>query len=149
MKLPTVDQKYRSSINLPYSYEQGEHFHQDILIMEDCYQWRWASSMQDICCWFLFRKSDEIPFKRKAWTFLFFKIKLILSVANINTADFVHYLFFFKGVFSQLSRKHSVIISACFHVTKQLTFLCAIRQKYRNNRYIYLYNYLMHFADLY
>jgi hypothetical protein len=51
------------------SYEQGERFHPDINIMEQCYQGKWDPAMMDGYCWFL-QKEDETIHKKKKLLFV-------------------------------------------------------------------------------
>ena len=48
------------------SDEQGEHFHQDIAVMEKRYQEKWSPSMLADYCWTLARDQPELSYNRKA-----------------------------------------------------------------------------------
>ena len=51
------------------SEEHGEHFHQDIQVMEKRYQGRWDEAMMGDCVWTLIQEDktniqEEMPFER-------------------------------------------------------------------------------------
>ncbi|ESO12521.1 hypothetical protein HELRODRAFT_159075 [Helobdella robusta] len=48
------------------SDEHGEHFHQEIAVMESRYQGRWSSAMLADYCWFLQRDAPEAKHRRKS-----------------------------------------------------------------------------------
>ncbi|XP_066463509.1 uncharacterized protein [Eleutherodactylus coqui] len=50
------------------SDEQGERFHQDIQVMETCYQGFWNESMMADYCWMLYRDEPEKVYKRKSYS---------------------------------------------------------------------------------
>ena len=60
--------------NRDVSDEYGERFHQDIAIMERCYQGKFNSNMMGDYCWFL-QRVDKTPHRRKSRRKLFFKSK--------------------------------------------------------------------------
>ena len=45
---------------------QGEHFHQDVKVMEERYQGRWNCSMMADHCWSLMRDAPYAVYKRLA-----------------------------------------------------------------------------------
>ena len=50
------------------SDEQGERFHQDIQLMERCYQGLWNESMMADFCWMLFRDNPGEEYNRKSYS---------------------------------------------------------------------------------
>ena len=47
--------------------EQGERFHQDLEIMEECYQGRWDVHMMADYCWSIKRDSPQVEHSRKSY----------------------------------------------------------------------------------
>ena len=49
------------------SDEQGERFHQDILLMERRYQGFWNESMMADYCWMLYRDNPDTVYTRQSY----------------------------------------------------------------------------------
>ena len=53
------------------SDEQGERFHQDLMVMEERYQGRWDSHMMADYCWSIKRDEVEKSYRRKSYKIKF------------------------------------------------------------------------------